>query len=141
MPGRRLSEGFRPLCYEHHCEMRLNASRLNGEQGTKQTLVYACTEPNCLVLYSVSRGYFIQGQNGKTSELDMVPGVRCFHDEMPMYLGEIDLEKRTFRLWKCPQCGARRTNEEGLVGLTSQERQEAGRKLREEPNSSGSTQI
>jgi hypothetical protein len=38
-----------------------------------------------------------------------------------MYLAEIDLKKRAFRLWRCPQCDARRTNEDGLVGSASQE--------------------
>src|SRR5256884_4503772 len=41
-----------------------------------------------------------------------LPKVRCFLDGMPMYLAEIHPEKTSFRLWTCPQCGARRTNEE-----------------------------
>ena len=38
-----------------------------------------------------------------------------------MYQAEIDLEKRGFRLWRCPQCDGRRTNEEGLVHSAPQE--------------------
>ncbi len=38
-----------------------------------------------------------------------------------MYQAEIDLEKRGFRLWRCPQCDGRRTNEEGLVRSAPQE--------------------
>jgi hypothetical protein len=34
-----------------------------------------------------------------------------------MYLAESDLEKRGFRLWRSPQCDARRTNEEGFVSF------------------------
>jgi len=34
-----------------------------------------------------------------------------------MYLAEISPEKMSFRLWRCPQCGARRTNEEGTIEL------------------------
>jgi hypothetical protein len=120
MPATRLSEEFRPLCYEHHSEMRLNESHLNGDQGTKQTLVHACLEPNCLVHYSASRGYFIQSHNGRMNEMDKIPSVPCFQDGMPMYLAEIDEERRAFRLWKCPQCGGRHTNEESLVGAASQ---------------------
>jgi hypothetical protein len=141
MPVTWLSEELRPLCYEHHAEMRLNASRLNGEQETKETLVYGCTEPDCFIHYSTSRGYFVLGQNGNTNELDMVPSVRCFHGGMPMYLAGIDREKTAFRLWKCPQCGRRHTNEEGLVGLTSQEVQEVSGTRGAEPQTPGTAQI
>jgi len=37
-----------------------------------------------------------------------------------MYLAEIDLRKRAFRLWICPHAIGNRTNEEGLIGLASQ---------------------
>jgi hypothetical protein len=100
--------------------MRLYQNPLNSEGGPTQTLAYACTEPDCLVHYNIYRGYFILSQNENTNELDMVPSVRCLHDGRPMYLAEIDREKRDFRLWKCPQCDGRRTNEEGLIGLASQ---------------------
>jgi hypothetical protein len=100
--------------------MRLNQRLLNSEGDGTQTLAYACTKPDCLVHYNIYRGYFIVSQDGNTNELDMVPRVRCPHDGTPMYLAEIDLEKRDFRLWKCPQCDGRRTNEEGLIGLASQ---------------------
>jgi hypothetical protein len=80
---------------------------------------YACTEPDCVAHYNISRGYFMLSRNGNTSELDMVPKVTCPRDRVPMYLAEIDLEKRDFRLWKCPQCGKTRTNEESLVGPES----------------------
>jgi hypothetical protein len=43
-----------------------------------------------------------------------------------MYLAEINPAKTDYRLWTCPQCGARRTNEEGLVGLASPEVQDLG---------------
>jgi hypothetical protein len=121
MPGTQPSKELRALCHEHHVEMRLNQSHLNSEGGDlTQTLAYACTEPDCLVHYNIYRGYFILSQSGNTNELDMVPSVRCLQDGTPMYLAEIDLEKRGFRLWICPQCDGRRTNEEGLIGLASQ---------------------
>jgi len=120
MPGTQPSKELRALCHEHHGGMRLNQSHLNSEGGDlTQTLAYACTEPDCLVHYNIYRGYFILSQSGNTNELDMVPSVRCLHDGTPMYLAEIDLEKRGFRLWICPQCDGRRTNEEGLIGLAS----------------------
>ena len=128
MPATQPTKELRALCHEHHAEMRLNRSLLNSEDDAKHTLAYACTEPACLVHYSIYRGYFILSQNGNTNELDIVPRVRCPHDGMPMYLAEIDLEKRGFRLWTCPQCDGRRTNEEGLIGLASQEIQDVSGK-------------
>jgi len=47
--------------------------------------------------------------------------VRCPHDGTPMYQAEIDLEKRGFRLWRCPQGDGRRTTEEGLGRWAPQE--------------------
>ncbi len=117
MPATQPSKELRPLCHEHHAEMRLNQSLLNSADDTKHTLAYACTQPGCLVHYSIYRGYFIPSQSGNTNGLDMVPRVRCPHDGTPMYLAEVDLEKRGFRLWRCPQCDGRRTNEEELIGL------------------------
>jgi hypothetical protein len=111
MPATQPSKELRALCHEHHVEMRPNQSLLNRAGKAKQTLAYACTEPDCLVHYNTSRGYFTLTQNGNMNQMDMVPGVRCPHDGTPMYLAEIDLEKRAFRLWRCPQCGGRRTNE------------------------------
>jgi hypothetical protein len=97
--------------------MRLN--RLDGD--ATRTPAYACTDPDCLVYYNIYRGYFILSQDGSTNELDMVPSVRCVHDGTPMYLAEINPEKRGFRLWICPQCDGRCTNEEGLISLASQD--------------------
>lgn len=125
MPATQPSKELRAFCHEHHVEMRHRQSPLNG--GTaEQAAAYACTVPDCFVHYSTSRGYFISSQNGNgnENELDMVPEVRCPHDGTPMYLAEIDREKRDFRLWRCPQCNGKRTNEEGLVGLASQEAQD-----------------
>jgi len=115
----QMTRRLRALCYEHHVEMMLSQIPGKNEGVDAQMLAYACTEPDCLVHYDSSSGYFIVSQNANTSEVDMVPGVRCAHDGMPMYLAEINPEKRGFRLWRCPRCDGRRTNEEGLAGLTS----------------------
>jgi hypothetical protein len=111
MPATQPSKKLRALCHEHHTEMSLNQSLLYSEGDT-----YVCTEPDCLVHYNTSRGYFMVSQNGNIKERDMVPTVRCPHDGAPMYLDEIGVEKRDFRLWRCPQCEASRSNEEGLIG-------------------------
>ena len=120
MPATQLSKELHPLCYEHHVKMRLNQSLLNNEPDLTQPPLYACAEPNCLVHYNIYRGYFLPSQSEDTGEPEMVPDVRCHHDGMPMYLAEINQEKKGFRLWICPQCDARRTNEEGLVGVAAQ---------------------
>ena len=133
MPATQPSKELRAFCHEHHVEMRLNQSPLNSEGDPTQKLAYACTEPDCLVHYNIYRGYFILSQNGITNEPDMVPSVRCLHDGTPMYLAEIDREKRDFRLWICPQCDGRRTNEEGLIGLASQGIQDVNGKSWVEP--------
>jgi hypothetical protein len=124
MPATQLNKELRALCYEHHVEMRLDACLLNGEQKDKQTLAYTCLEPDCPAHYSILRGYFIPSQNGNKHGADKVPSVRCLHDGMPMYLAEVDQEKKSSRLWLCPDCGTRRTNEDDLVGVSSQEVQE-----------------
>jgi len=128
MPATQPSKELRALCYEHHAEMRLNQSLLNSEGDPIQKLAYACTQPDCLVHYNIYRGYFMLSQNGNTNELDMVPRVRCSHDGTPMYLAQIDPDKKDFRLWRCPQCDGRRTNEEGLIGLAPQEIQDVSGK-------------
>jgi len=74
-------------------------------------------------------------------EMDMLPKVRCFLDGMPMYLAEIHPEKTSFRLWTCPQCGARRTNEEDLVGLASQETQDLGGENKAQSEPTGTRHI
>ena len=133
MPATQPSKELRAFCHEHHVEMRLNQSLSNSEGDAIQTLAYACTDPHCLVHYNIYRGYFILSRDGNTNELDMVPRVRCPHDGTPMYLAEIDPEKRGFRLWICPQCDGRRTNEESLIGLASQGIQDVSGKSWVEP--------
>ncbi len=116
MPATQPSKEFHALCHEHHVGMRLKQILSKSEGEDTQTIAYTCPEPDCVVLYNSSRGYFMLRQNRNLSELDMVPRVRCPHDGMPMYLAEINPEKRGFRLWRCPKCDGRRTNEEGLIG-------------------------
>jgi hypothetical protein len=141
MPATQPSKDLRPLCHEHLLEMRLNRNFLNNGGDATQATAYGCTEPACLVRYNTSRGYFLLSQNGNGDEMEMLPKVRCFLDGMPMYLAEIHPEKRSFRLWTCPQCGARRTNEEGLVGLASQGIQDLAGENTAQSESTGARQI
>ena len=95
------------LCYEHHAEMLLEYRSKPAE-----TFVYACREPGCFIHYQSPQGYFIEPQNGDGSELEIKPGVHCPKDGRVMYLAEVRPERKSFRLWKCPECDATRTNGE-----------------------------
>lgn len=95
------------LCYEHHAEMLLEYRSKPAE-----TFVYACREPGCFIHYQSPQGYFIEPQNGDGSELEIKPGVHCPKDGRVMYLAEVRPERKSFRLWKCPECDAIRTNGE-----------------------------
>lgn len=93
------------LCHEHHVAMGMNGAT---------EAEYACPKPNCAVRYTPSKGYFIAAKHGQF-DLDMLPRRRCPRDGQPMYLAEVDPGKRSFRLWRCPQCDSSQTNEEDLV--------------------------
>lgn len=125
MPASQPSEALRALCYEHHVEMR-KQSFSNGEENSRYTATYACPEPDCLVHYGISRGYFLPSDNGHRNDLEVIPSVKCLDDGTPMCLAEVDLNKRDYRLWICPKCGGRRTHEQGLVGVRSREIQDVG---------------
>jgi hypothetical protein len=116
MPVAQPSKEYQALCHVHHVKMSLHQILLNNDGEGGQILAYVCTEPDCPVRYNILCGYFLVSQGGDTDELQMVPRVRCPQDGVCMYLGGINPEKRSFRLWECPLCGGKRTNEEGLVG-------------------------
>jgi hypothetical protein len=82
-----------------------------------EALLYACREASCLIRYDSAHGYFIDTIDAKTIEHEMVARLSCPGDEHPMYLAEVRPERRSFRLWKCPECNTTRTNEESLHGL------------------------
>lgn len=102
------------LCHEHHLEMRMTEVLLAIDNLPSRTPAYGCPEPACAVRYTVSSGYFLAPTLGHV-ELDGVPRVTCPRDGAPMYLAELNPEKRAFRLWRCPQCNSIRTNEAALV--------------------------
>jgi hypothetical protein len=76
------------------------------------TFLYACREPGCFVCYDSSQGYSISKPGAKTTEPDIIPRVSCPSDGHLMYLAEVRPERKSFRLWKCPECNATRTNGE-----------------------------
>jgi hypothetical protein len=82
-----------------------------------EELVYVCKEPGCLICYkSGSDGYFIDTEDAKTIQEELTPRVSCPNDDHLMYLAEVRPERRSFRLWKCPECNASRTNEQSSRG-------------------------
>ncbi len=105
--GSSTGKDLHVLCYEHHTEMLLEC-----RSEPPDTFLYACREPGCFVHYYRSQGYFIEPQNGDRSELEIKPSVRCPKDGRLMYLAEVQRERKSFRLWKCPECSAIRTNGE-----------------------------
>jgi hypothetical protein len=112
-PALLRNKTIQPLCHEHHLKMRLSQVPLQtGELA--QTLVYACPEPDCLIHYYSSRGYFPVVHNGNGIDRDMMPEVRCSQDGLPMYLAEVVPAQRSFRLWRCPQCNSSRRHDDEL---------------------------
>jgi len=95
------------LCFQHHGEMLAK---------TTEPVVYACQKPGCLVHYENTRGYFLDTTDPVTLKQEILPRVSCPTDGQPMYLAQVQPERRNFRLWKCPKCGATLTNEESTVG-------------------------
>jgi hypothetical protein len=110
-PQKRL---LQPLCHEHHLEMGLAQVPLYTGAGAPPTLAYACPDPDCLVHYSSSHGYFTVRHNGNEFDRDTMPEVWCPQDGLAMYLAEVLPEDRSFRLWKCPSCDSKRRNVDGL---------------------------
>jgi hypothetical protein len=117
MPATQRKPDFQALCHEHHVKMKLREVHLKGGPETPKIAAYACTERSCQVHYNHARGYFMP--NGTANDLDMLmlPKIRCRKDGTPMYLAAVNPAIRGFRLWICPQCDARHTNEEDLVGM------------------------
>jgi hypothetical protein len=119
MPATERKPEFQALCHEHHVKMKLRKIHLRGPSETPKIAAYACTKPACHVHYNDARGYFMPDSSRTVNDSDMLtlPRVRCRKDGTPMYLAAVNSEMRCFRLWVCPQCDARHTNEEDLVGL------------------------
>lgn len=105
--GTRTRKDLHVLCYQHHTVMLPELLHDPSEQ-----LLYVCKEPGCLIGYNNLDGYFIHTENAKTVKEELTPRVSCSNDERLMYLTEVRPDTRSFRLWKCPECGASRTNED-----------------------------
>ena len=99
-------EEIQPFCYEHLTEMM---------PYDEAAVAYVCPVWDCLVNYS-SSGYFIAAKERDRVEQSTRPSICCPNDGTPMYLAEIHPEDKSYRLWKCPQCGKSLTNLESKQG-------------------------
>ena len=114
MPSLQMKRELSALCYEHHIEMTFGQVILQISGERTHILAYTCPEPDCLVHYHASRGYFVTDENGNGNKLEMTPNVHCPHDGASMYLAEVLPEHKSFRLWKCPQCNMNHSNGSNL---------------------------
>ena len=97
------ARAIQPVCFEHHVPM----TRPHTVIVSPELMTYACAQPDCPVRYRVSKGYFMAAsENGGQHESSAPPHVMCPVDSHPMYLGETQREYLSYRLWRCPKCGA-----------------------------------
>jgi hypothetical protein len=85
---------------------------LESRSEPAETFLYACRDPGCSIRYRSSEGYFIAPQDADRGEPEIKPVVPCPNDGRFMYLAEVRPERKSFRLWKCPECNETRTNGE-----------------------------
>jgi hypothetical protein len=105
--GTSTREDLHVLCYEHHTEM---LPKFRSESAG--TPLYACREPGCVIYYDNSQGYFLETQYPAIIESEIKPAIRCPRDGHLMYLAEVHPERKSFRMWKCPECNTVQTNAE-----------------------------
>ena len=97
------ARAIQPLCYEHHVPMALPDLIVVAPD----LVTYTCTESGCPRCYRISKGYFLAATEGNIQgDGYVLPRVVCPVDSHPMYLGETQREHLSYRLWRCPKCGA-----------------------------------
>lgn len=99
------------LCFEHHTKMSPSQILLQIGEKSWQMAAHVCEEPGCFVRYSSSHGYFVTTPEGRQIEDELTPRVSCPNDSQLMYLAEVRPDQRSYRLWKCPECGTSLANE------------------------------
>ena len=90
----------RPLCYEHHVEMRPVQLEKSSNAFTTYSLAYACPLSGCVIRYAGKTGYFANGSTNEGERIEVLR-VSCPQDGHPMYLAEIHPQRMSLRLWKC----------------------------------------
>lgn len=106
-----MKKELQPFCYEHLSEMMPYGDDLpKAKTGT----AYVCSVWDCLVSYNSLDGYFIAAKEEDRVEQSTMPSIHCPKDGTPMYLAEIRPEHKSYRLWRCSQCGKSLTNLESM---------------------------
>jgi hypothetical protein len=105
-------ENLKVLCFEHHTQMRPSQILLRTGEKSERVSGYGCEQTDCLVRYSEARGYMVIGPEGSHVAGEVTPKVTCPTDGRFMYLAEVRPEQRSYRLWRCPECGKGLTNQE-----------------------------
>jgi hypothetical protein len=116
--GMHQEKNLKVLCFEHHTEMRRSQALLKIDAKVEELPAYVCEEPDCFVRYSADHGYFVANLEGDRIEGELTPHVVCPEDGRFLYLAEVRPEQKSYRLWKCPQCG-KGLNNEGLTQASS----------------------
>lgn len=124
MTATQIRSEFLPFCYEHHIVMNPDQILSTTEERPTHEATFACIEPDCLVRYNSSKGYFLLAEDASGNGVKPEPGprVRCERDGAAMYLSEFLPERPSLRLWKCPLCRIVRANIESHRGLRAQPR-------------------
>ena len=105
-------ENLKALCFEHHTEMKPSQILLRIGEKSEEMPGYDCEQTGCLVCYSEARGYMVIAASGSQVTGELTPRVTCSTEGRFMYLAEVGSEPRSYRLWRCPECGSSRTNQE-----------------------------
>lgn len=115
MLANQLANGPQPLCYEHHTEMRpVPVVSGNGAHPAPEPQ-YACQQSDCPVRFTTKDGYLLAPPEIGQVEEEILPRIKCPHDQTPMYLAEVRPQEKSFRLWRCPLCSATSTNNHALA--------------------------
>jgi|HubBroStandDraft_4_1064222.scaffolds.fasta_scaffold112847_1 hypothetical protein len=118
MAAEKTKGDLRPLCYEHHVEMKSVRLEKSTNPFTTYSLAYVCPISGCVICFARGTGYFAaEGGGGDQTKPAEVLRVSCPQDEQPMYLAEVHPQKTSLRLWRCGKanCQGHSTIEEFIL--------------------------
>jgi hypothetical protein len=98
MPVATRGEELRPLCIEHHAEIKLGI-----DVNPQRSPLFVCHVPGCMIRCNSSDGYLFTPR-ASPSEPQTLPRVSCRTDGVPMYLAEVKRQNPSYRSWRCPRC-------------------------------------
>ena len=104
MAAERIRNDLRPLCFEHHMEMKPVQLEKSTNGFTTHSLAYACPFSACTICYAGKTGYFAAESDDKSKRTGVLR-LSCPQDGLPMYLASIHSENSALRLWRCAKTG------------------------------------